>query len=409
MNFGVRNFYAGFSITPVIGNGRPCDLYECGEVVPVTLELKGKKEETDQITLLIDDNEGKVTERRFSAADSITFEVERSSPGFVNFMAEWHHKESSVTKLERSVGFSVEEIRAEPEPEDFYSFWKELFDEASALPESPQMSPLNTEFTAEKNDLYELAVPTLNGKTIYGYLSIPKAPGKYPIMVGYPGSGPAAGIRPSFIYPDAISLFMEVHTYRSIPHESREEIIARAGWYNPFFYAVQGIESRESFFYHDILPGIHRALDFIEELPQYDGRNIGFFGSSQGGWLSTMMAAFHPEVSAMFLNVPAFTQWNGFKSVRVNVAQHSDDPEYEKRARETLRYYSSVHAARYTNATVAMTVGRIDPICPPASVYALYNRFPGKKVIYHEMDMRHECRDSWSEGVKALHDHLTGQ
>ena len=109
---------------PVIGNGRPCDLYECGEAVPVTVELKGQKEETDQITLRIDDNEGKVTERSFSAAEPITFVVERPCPGFVNFQLQWHHKDSSVTKLERSVGFSVEEIKAEPEPEDFYSFWR---------------------------------------------------------------------------------------------------------------------------------------------------------------------------------------------------------------------------------------------------------------------------------------------
>jgi cephalosporin-C deacetylase-like acetyl esterase len=335
--------------------------------------------------------------------------VTRPLPGFVNFTAEWLRNGRSLTKLERSVGFSVEKITAEDEPEDFRAFWQQLFDEASALPEQPRMIPLATDFPSEKNDLYELIVPTLNGKTLYGWLSIPKAEGKYPILVGYPGSGASAGIRHQFIYEDAISLFMEVHFYRPQPGESREETIARAG-YDPFSYAVYGIDSRETFFYHDVLPGFHRALEFIEKLPQYNGKDIGFFGSSQGGWLSTMMAAFHPEVSAMFLNVPAFTQWNGFNSVRCHVARHKDDdPGYEKRARETLRYYSSVHAAKYTHAAVAMTVGRIDPVCPPASVYALYNRFPGKKVIYNEMDMRHECRDSWEEGVKALHDHLTGK
>ena len=124
--------------------------------------------------------------------------------------------------------------------------WKNLFDEAAALPELPEMTPLVTDFTPGNNDLYELSVPTLNGKMIYDYLSIPKTPGKYPIIVGYPGTGAAAGIRPQYIYPDAISLFMEVHTYRVIPNES----IARAGWCNnPLAYSAHGVESRDTFFY----------------------------------------------------------------------------------------------------------------------------------------------------------------
>ena len=38
--------------------------------------------------------------------------------------------------------------------------WKNLFDEAAALPELPEMTPLVTDFTPGNNDLYELSVPT---------------------------------------------------------------------------------------------------------------------------------------------------------------------------------------------------------------------------------------------------------
>ena len=75
-------------------------------------------------------------------------------------------------------------------------------EDSAALPELLEMTPLVTDFTPGNNDLYELSVPTLNGKMIYDYLSIPKAPGKYPIIVGYPGTGAAAGIRPQFIRCD---------------------------------------------------------------------------------------------------------------------------------------------------------------------------------------------------------------
>ena len=90
--------------------------------------------------------------------------------------------------------------------------WKNLFDEAAALPELPEMTPLVTDFTPGNNDLYELSVPTLNGKMIYDYLSIPKAPGKYPIIVGYPGTGAAAGIRPQFIRMRSVCLWKFIPT-----------------------------------------------------------------------------------------------------------------------------------------------------------------------------------------------------
>lgn len=406
MNYRIRDFFSGYQIIPEIGGGKADALFECGEKVPVKLRLLGDIAPGDQVTVKISDNAGCVKENVLEPEETVVFEVARSTPGFVDFSVQWHHSsERSLTEYACSVGFSVEKIRPfEEAPEDFFPFWQKLIDEAAALPEKIRMIPM-PERAAPATEVFQLQVPTLNGKTIYGWISIPRKEGKYPIMAGFPGSGAAGGVREAFRYEDAITLYMEVHSYAPRPGETREETIARAG-YNPFGYACQGIESRDTYFYHDVLPAVSRAVDFVQTLPQYDGKNMGFFGSSQGGWLSIMTAAFHPEVSCIFVNVPAFTQWGGFRTVQLETEKHADDHGYEKMVRETLRYYSSVYAAPRVRADVSMTVGRVDPVCPPTSVYALYNQLPGRKMMCHEMDMSHECRASWQEGVKALHDHL---
>lgn len=405
MSFGIGDFYAERSLALTIGDKRELDLYECGDIVPVDVIRNTELDLTGAIRVKLDDNAGNVAEQTFDAAAPVRLEVVRPEPGFVNVLAEWIIEDRVAASIERSIGFSVEKIQPTgQEPADFADFWQGLFAEADALPDCVRMIPL-PERDNGKTSLFELHVPTLNGRTLYGYLSVPTGAGPFPILICFPGSGPASGEQQWLRYEDAITLFMNVHSYPYKADETKEETIARAG-YDPFDYATSGLESRDTYFYHDVLPAMHRAVNFVQTLPQYDGRNMGVFGSSQGAWLSLMTAAFHPEIKAICANVPAFTELEGFLAVRLELAKHEDDPAYRARVLETLRYYSSAYAAKRIRAAVSVIVGRIDKCCPPTSVYALYNGLAGKKMICHEMDMKHECRASWGEGIQALHDHI---
>lgn len=407
MSFGIQEFYAERSLTLSMGDNREFALYECGSSVPVEVVLHGDVS-WGRINVRLDDNAGNITEQVFDAAAPVRFEVTRPEPGFVNVFVEWIIENRVAASIERSIGFSVEKIQPSGQkPEDFADFWLGLFAEADACTDAVRMIPL-PERDNERSSLFELNVPTLNGKTLYGFLSIPKGEGPFPILICFPGSGPASGEQQWLRYEDAITLFMNVHSYPYKADETKDETIARAG-YDPFDYAISGIESRDTFFYHDVLPAMHRAVGFVQTLPQYDRKNFGVFGSSQGAWLSLMTAAFHPEVKAVCANVPAFTQLDGFMTVRMELEKHQDDPGYQARILETLRYYSVAYAAKRIRAAVSVIVGRIDKCCPPTGIYALYNGLAGKKMICNEMDMKHECRASWGEGIQALHDHLCGK
>ncbi|MBO5959187.1 MAG: acetylxylan esterase, partial [Lentisphaeria bacterium] len=324
MSFGIREFYAEKSLTLSIGDKREFALYDCGDTVPVDVVPHSETAVSGSIKVTLDDNAGNLSEQIFEAGSPIRFEVARPEPGFVNILADWTIDGKSVAKLERAIGFSVNKIRPfEPEPADFVSFWQGLFADADALPDPVRLIPVPDRET-ETTRLFELHVPTLNDRTIYGYVSVPKGGKKYPVLTCFPGSGPAGGEQQWLRYDDAITLLMNVHSYPYRAGETKEETIARAG-YDAFDYATIGIESRDTYVYHDVLPAMHRAITFIQTLPEYDGRNLGVFGSSQGGWLSIMTAAFHPEIKAVCANVPAFTQLDGFMAVRHEMAKHEDN------------------------------------------------------------------------------------
>jgi cephalosporin-C deacetylase len=47
----------------------------------------------------------------------------------------------------------------------------------------------------------------------------------------------------------------------------------------------------------------------------------------------------------------------------------------------TLSYFDGLHFAARGTAPALYTVGLMDAICPPSTVYAAYNRYPGPKQI----------------------------
>lgn len=47
----------------------------------------------------------------------------------------------------------------------------------------------------------------------------------------------------------------------------------------------------------------------------------------------------------------------------------------------TLSYFDGVHLAGRATAPALFSVGLMDPVCPPSTVFASYNRYGGEKDI----------------------------
>ena len=77
-------------------------------------------------------------------------------------------------------------------------------------------------------------------------------------------------------------------------------------------YPTVGLDSRERYYYRRVYTGTLRANDFLTSLPQWDGRNLGVTGGSQGGALAIVTAGLDRRVTRLAAYYPALSDVTGY-------------------------------------------------------------------------------------------------
>lgn len=303
------------------------------------------------------------------------------------------------------LGFSPE--RLEPyvkDPEDFDSFWQEAMEEAARCPMQVETEYVE-EYSSDKVDCYLVRLQCCReGQHVYGYLTLPKAGGKYPVVFSPPG----AGIKPmnpmkTIFYAEqgCIRFDMEIHGIRpDLPADDYRAVSAAFGT-GENSYLVNGLDDRDAYYMKKVYLACVRAIDYLTTLPQWDGKNVIAQGGSQGGALALVTAALDRRVTACVANHPALSDMAGYKDGRAGGYPHlftkfqgMDTPEKLR----TLEYYDVVNFARRITVPVYMTWGYNDNTCPPTTSYIVYNvlRCPKEALVtpvnehWVSFDTRHD-------------------
>ena len=307
-----------------------------------------------------------------------------TTPGFRYCTLHFSVKGERYTETVK-VGFSAKEI--EPtivNPLDFDLFWFQTLKKAEKLPLVSEVVEI-PEFTTEEIRTLMVRIPCdEQGGSIYGYVSIPNDGEKHPVLLVPPGAG-TKRINPSTIYAKAgfITFTMEVH---GMPMNASDEFIAsekeRLG-----DYWFTGIEDRDTYYYKRIYTGCVRAIDYLMTLLEWDGENVGVTGGSQGGALSIVTAALHPDVDFVASFYPALSDVSGYQVGRAGgwprmFVNANDRPEINhKKALRVMGYYDVVNFARRVKCPGFYNYGFNDNTCPPTSVRAALNVIKAPKVI----------------------------
>ncbi len=288
-----------------------------------------------------------------------------------------------------TAGFNVDQIDASTTaPTDFLEFWQKAIADARKTPLDPVMTR-RADWSTPEVDVYHVSFGNQKvGSRIYGVLSVPTKPGKYPAMLVVPG----AGVRPYFpsvatARKGVIHLTIGIH---GIPVD-RDSLL-----YNELRatalegYSTFGAEDRDKYYYKRVYLGVIRAGDFLFSLPQFDGTNYVVQGGSQGGGLSIMAGALDPRVKAIAASYPAMAEHFGYLRGRAGGWPHifADTTKVKAKAEkmETLRYYDVDNFARLLAVPGIYAWGYNDTTVPPTSSYAVYNLIsaPKEKVIVVE-------------------------
>ena len=232
-------------------------------------------------------------------------------------------------------------------------------------------------------------------RRVYGLLSVPTAPGKYPVRLNVPGAGignPACwgGISPKV--KGEVSLTIVVHEF--YPATSWEENgrlykeqvkrwdakyhTCKSEWMG-MWQAGIGV-SREDYFYHDVILGANRMLNWLCSQPYCDLSDVAYSGQSQGGAFGIFLSALNTHVTRATISEPALT---GLLAMKIDgrsggwpgilVSQPADQV---KTAEKWAPYFDAAHFAPRIKCPVRFGVGLIDFVCPPHCVYSAYNALP---------------------------------
>ena len=327
-----------------------------------------------------------------------------AKPGFYRVTATAHVGGKDYKGL-CTAGFSPEKLRPYcQEPKDFDAFWKKALDAARNNDLNPTKRLLPERCTKDMN-VYEVSYVNNNWNSrMFGILSVPVKPGKYPALLRVPG----AGVRPysgdTYTAPGkCIVLEIGVH---GIPVTMEQNVYddlhngALDGYWN------FNVAEPDKNYYKRVVTGAVRGVDFIASLPEWDGKTIGVTGASQGGFLSLAVAALDKRIT--FLGVvhdamcdcedelhnvgggwPHTIYWDMKSGLDKNLINLKV---------EGGRYYDGVNFARRVTQPGWYSFGYNDEVVPPTSSYSTYNIVTAPKTLsVYQMTGHYWYQEQWDE------------
>lgn len=303
------------------------------------------------------------------------------------------------------------------DPVDFDEFWNAGEKRLAEVPLDSKIKLL-PDYSTAKVDVFEVSfqnVGAVINKTsrIYGILAIPKTTDpnrKFPAVLHVPG----AGVRPyrgslALAERGIITLQIGIHGIPVTLEQTIYDDLA-AGALN--LYMSSNLDNRDTFYFRRVFLGCVRANDFLASLPQFDGKNLGVMGGSQGGALSIVTAALDARVKTLAVWIPALADMTGYIYGRAGGWSHAfREPQNRTKEKiETSKYYDAVNFARRLKIPGIYTFGYNDETCPPTSMFSAYNTIAAPKKLVLALETGHSLTNEQSERVNGwMEDFLKGK
>jgi cephalosporin-C deacetylase-like acetyl esterase len=277
-----------------------------------------------------------------------------------------------------------------PVPDDFDAFWAA---QKAALAKVPMKSTLTPVTAAAKNvDAFDVQVECL-GKPVSGYLGRPKnaKPKSLPAILHVHGAGVrSSGLASvSWAANEGGMLSLDINAH-GIPNGQPKAFYDALSNGELKGYPQFGNKDREQCYFKGMFLRLIRAIDFLAAQPEWDGKTLIVYGSSQGGFQAFTAAGLDERVTFICAGVPAGCDHTGSQANRINgwpkIVPNDAEGKPDTTALQASRYFDCMNfAAKAKCKGAAVTVGFIDTTCPPTSVYAAYNALTMPKSIHTDV------------------------
>ncbi len=276
------------------------------------------------------------------------------------------------------------------EPEDFDRFWQETLAESRRVPLEPSFEPVD--FGLVTVQVYDVTFQGYLGQPVKAWLLLPDGrPGPLPCIVQYIGYGGGRSNPFDWLTWSAAGFAHLVMDTRGQGSASRrgDTVDLNPHGAGPHFpgFLTHGIESPERYYYRRLYVDAVRAVETARLHPRIDAGRVAVTGGSQGGGLSLAVSGLAPDVWAVMADVPflchfrratEITDAMPYREIAVYCQVHRNRVE---EVFHTLSYFDGLNFVKRANAPALFSVGLMDEVCPPSTVFAAYNHYCGPKQI----------------------------
>jgi len=296
------------------------------------------------------------------------------------------------------------------EPADFDAFWAETLTEARATHEKAQFSPFDCGLKTLR--AYDVTFPGYAGQPIKGWYLLPRdAKEPLPCVVEYIGYGGGRGFATDWLYWPSLGYAFFVMDTRgqgsTWSHGDTPDIDPEGSGPQTPGFCTKGIDDPHKAYFRRLYTDAVRAVDTAASAPQADAGRIVVSGASQAGGLTLIVAGLHPKVVAAMPDVPFMCHFRRATQI-TDSYPYGEIATYCKVHRDRveevfnhLDYFDGVNFAARAHAKALFSVGLMDDICPPSTVFAAYNHYAGPKDICMYTYNRHEGGQGFQMQEKA--------
>lgn len=275
------------------------------------------------------------------------------------------------------------------EPADFDAFWQNTLAETREKALEPRFEPM--EIGLRLVEAFDVTFKGYGGHPIKGWLILPRQrPESLPCVVEYIGYGGGRTFPIQWLlWANAGYAHFIMDTRGQGSSWSRGDTPdPEPDGGNPQYpgFMTRGVLSPQTYFYRRVFTDAVRAVEAARSHPAVNPARIAVTGGSQGGGI-TLAAAGLSDVQACMPDVPFLCHYRRATQI-VDSDPYGEIVRFLKTHREkteqvfrTLAYFDGVNFAARANAPTLFSVGLMDDVCPPSTVYAAYNHYAGAKQI----------------------------
>jgi len=298
-------------------------------------------------------------------------------------------------------------------PPDFDAFWSDTLAEARTVDLGATFQRVDTGLAVIET--FDVRYAGFGGHEIRGWLHLPAhRSGRLPAVVEYIGYGGGRGLpheRHLYAAAGYAHFVMDTRGQGSawIPGDTADPGAGGEPQHPGFM--TRGVLDPQTYYYRRVYTDAVRAVDVVRAHPEVDGGRVAVTGTSQGGGITLAAAGLAADLVAVAPDVPFLCDFprattlidtDPYGEVARYLKVHRDRVE---RVYETLSYFDGAVLARRAAAPALFSVGLMDRICPPSTVYAAYNAYgtdggdPAKEITVYPFN-DHEGGQQFHERTK---------